>query len=288
MASRACHGVPMEQVDEHFLAAAARLTAAPNRRELDLTAAQALVLFDAQLGSRHLDLAARGPARQGRGLLHDRLRGPRGQRGGRRGAATDRPRAAALPFRRVLPGQGRARWRAATRCVTCCSVWSRRPRSRSPGPAQGVRHPDAGGHPADLDDRLAPAPRARRGVRDRPAPARSAAQARGRPTPWWSAASGTPRPTIRRRPARSTPRSRSAFRRLPLPLLLVCEDNGIGISVPTPEGWVGARLRAAAGPAVLRRRRLRPGRRRGHRGRGRPSGFARTAARRCCTCAPCG
>ena len=28
------------------------------------------------------------------------------------------------------------------------------------------------------------------------------------------------------------------FRRLPLPLLLVCEDNGIGISVPTPEGWV--------------------------------------------------
>jgi 2-oxoisovalerate dehydrogenase E1 component len=25
---------------------------------------------------------------------------------------------------------------------------------------------------------------------------------------------------------------------LPLPLLLVCEDNGLGISVPTPEGWV--------------------------------------------------
>ena len=30
---------------------------------------------------------------------------------------------------------------------------------------------------------------------------------------------------------------------LPLPLLLVCEDNGLGISVPTPEGWVEQALR---------------------------------------------
>lgn len=29
---------------------------------------------------------------------------------------------------------------------------------------------------------------------------------------------------------------------LPLPLLLVCEDNGLGISVPTPAGWVAATL----------------------------------------------
>ena len=29
-----------------------------------------------------------------------------------------------------------------------------------------------------------------------------------------------------------------AYQGLPLPLLLVCEDNGIGISVPTPHGWV--------------------------------------------------
>jgi 2-oxoisovalerate dehydrogenase E1 component len=27
---------------------------------------------------------------------------------------------------------------------------------------------------------------------------------------------------------------------LPVPLLLVCEDNGLGISVPTPEGWIEA------------------------------------------------
>lgn len=31
-----------------------------------------------------------------------------------------------------------------------------------------------------------------------------------------------------------------AYEGLPLPLLLVCEDNGIGISVPTPDGWIAS------------------------------------------------
>jgi 2-oxoisovalerate dehydrogenase E1 component len=35
-----------------------------------------------------------------------------------------------------------------------------------------------------------------------------------------------------------------AHQRLPLPLLLVCEDNGLGISVPSPSGWVESALRA--------------------------------------------
>lgn len=30
------------------------------------------------------------------------------------------------------------------------------------------------------------------------------------------------------------------YRRLPLPLIFACEDNGIGISVKTPEGWIAA------------------------------------------------
>lgn len=38
--------------------------------------------------------------------------------------------------------------------------------------------------------------------------------------------------------------SQCAFQGLPLPLLLVCEDNGLGISVPTPAGWVETALRA--------------------------------------------
>ena len=40
-----------------------------------------------------------------------------------------------------------------------------------------------------------------------------------------------------------------AYQRLPLPLLIVCEDNGIGISVRTPAGWVAA---AASGRAGIR------------------------------------
>jgi 2-oxoisovalerate dehydrogenase E1 component len=35
-----------------------------------------------------------------------------------------------------------------------------------------------------------------------------------------------------------------AYQRLPLPLLFVCEDNGLGISVPTPPGWVEGSLRS--------------------------------------------
>ena len=50
-----------------------------------------------------------------------------------------------------------------------------------------------------------------------------------------------------------------AYQGLPLPLLLVCEDNGLGISVPTPQGWVraayehrrGLRYLAADGTDVL-------------------------------------
>lgn len=34
--------------------------------------------------------------------------------------------------------------------------------------------------------------------------------------------------------------SHVAYRNIPVPLVFLCEDNGIGISVPTPEGWVRA------------------------------------------------
>jgi 2-oxoisovalerate dehydrogenase E1 component len=39
----------------------------------------------------------------------------------------------------------------------------------------------------------------------------------------------------------------TAYQGIPVPLLLVCEDNGIGISVPTPHGWVAAAYRDRPG-----------------------------------------
>lgn len=39
----------------------------------------------------------------------------------------------------------------------------------------------------------------------------------------------------------------TAYQQLPAPVLYVCEDNGIGISVKTPEGWVAANMRDRAG-----------------------------------------
>ncbi len=41
--------------------------------------------------------------------------------------------------------------------------------------------------------------------------------------------------------------SYTAFKKIHLPLLLICEDNGIGISVPTPDGWVKATMSAKPG-----------------------------------------
>jgi 2-oxoisovalerate dehydrogenase E1 component len=43
----------------------------------------------------------------------------------------------------------------------------------------------------------------------------------------------------------------TAFQRLPVPVLFVCEDNGIGVSVRTPEGWVEARMRNVPGIAYV-------------------------------------
>ena len=39
----------------------------------------------------------------------------------------------------------------------------------------------------------------------------------------------------------------TAYQSIPMPILFVCEDNGIGISTRTPEGWVAAGFRARPG-----------------------------------------
>lgn len=39
----------------------------------------------------------------------------------------------------------------------------------------------------------------------------------------------------------------TAYQKLPAPVLFVCEDNGIGISVKTPDGWIARRFQAMEG-----------------------------------------
>mgnify|MGYP002621174894 CR=1 FL=1 len=39
----------------------------------------------------------------------------------------------------------------------------------------------------------------------------------------------------------------AAYQGLPMPLVLLCEDNGLGISVPTPPGWIAAAMAARPG-----------------------------------------
>ncbi len=43
----------------------------------------------------------------------------------------------------------------------------------------------------------------------------------------------------------------ASYQGLPVPLLLVCEDNGIGISVPTPRDWIAHTYRARPGLAYF-------------------------------------
>ena len=64
-----------------------------------------------------------------------------------------------------------------------------------------------------------------------------------------------------------------AHQGLPLPLLLVCEDNGLGISVPSPAGWVERRSRAPGLRCGRAGGRRRPG--------GRAGGDARARRRGC-------
>ncbi len=39
----------------------------------------------------------------------------------------------------------------------------------------------------------------------------------------------------------------TSFQSVPIPMLFVCEDNGIGISTPTPDGWINASFSARPG-----------------------------------------
>ena len=204
---------------------------------------------------------ARGCRRAGaagarRRLLHDQLRRAREQRSGGHGAAARRPCAAALPVRRLLPGPRRQVERSTPVRDILQGLMGSIDEPIAGGRHKVFGHHQLGDHPADVDHRVAPAARGRPGHRHRArSPARIA-------SPWpddavvvcsfgdasanHSTAAGAVNTAIN-----------TAYRSLPVPLLLVCEDNGLGISVRTPDGWIEHAYGSRPGLRYFRGRRCR-------------------------------
>lgn len=240
-----------EPADVHFLETAASLKppdapAPPGPVDGD----RLLELFDAQLGSRHLDLAARWLQAQGHGFY---TIGSAGHEGNAAVAAALRPDdPALLHYRsgaffleraRQVPGGD------PLRDVLLGLV------AAADEPIAGGRHKVFGSHRLHVVPQTSTIashlPRAL-GV----AFAIERAARLGVETPWprdavtvcsfgdasanHSTAAGAVNAAIN-----------SGYQGLPLPLLLVCEDNGIGISVRTPPGWIHAAYGSRPGLAYF-------------------------------------
>src|ERR1700736_3913717 len=202
-----------------------------------LTVRQCLEVFDAQLGSRHLDLAARWLRSQGKGYY---TVGSSGHEGNAAVAAALRPTDPALLHYRscgfFLTRAAQVGGRDALRDVLLGLV------AAVEEPIAGGRHKVFGRYDLNVIPQTSTIashlPRAV-GV------AFSIARAKklGVASPWpddavtvctfgdasvnHSTAVGAINAALH-----------SAYQGVPMPLLFVCEDNGIGISVNTPRGWI--------------------------------------------------
>ncbi len=232
-----------DPVDQHFLDSLESLPRDEPRGAPrgDMSPERLLELFDSQLGSRHLDLAARHLQAQGRGFY---TIGSSGHEGNAAVAAALRPTdPALLHYRsgafyleraRQVPGQ------EPLRDVLLGLV------AAAEEPISGGRHKVFGRQELAIIPQTSTIashmPRAV-GV------AWSVSRARkvGVPVLWpedavvvcsFGDASANHSTAL----GAINAATHSAYIGLPMPLLFVCEDNGIGISVRTPGGWVANRF----------------------------------------------
>ena len=185
-----------------------------------------------------------------RGVLHDRLGRPRGQRGVAAALRPSDPGPAALPLRCVLlrPGRpGPRQRRDPRRAARAGRLGQGADRRR---PAQGLRQRRPARHPDHLDDRLAPAPR--RSVSPTPSSAGDGCRGwarrppAGPTTPSWSARSATRRSTTPVPPPRST---RPAGATTPACGCRCCSCARTTASASaSARPTAGSRRRCAAGP----------------------------------------
>lgn len=232
-----------EPIDEHFTTTVSALSAGERSRDdavrdgASLTVGDCLTLFDAQLGSRHLDLAARWLRSQGKGYY---TIGSSGHEGNAAVAAALRPTDPALLHYRsggfFLARAAQVGGRDPLRDMLLGLV------AATDEPIAGGRHKVFGRFDLNIIPQTSTIashlPRAV-GV------AFSIARAKklGVPCPWpedavtvcsfgdasvnHSTAVGAINTALH-----------SAYQGVPMPLLFLCEDNGIGISVKTPRGWI--------------------------------------------------
>jgi len=234
-----------EPIDEHFTATISALNGSAAERSHEdalrngssLTVGECLALFDAQLGSRHLDLAARWLRSKGKGYY---TIGSSGHEGNAALAAALRPTDPALLHYRsggfFLARAAQVGGRDPLRDVLLGLV------AATDEPIGGGRHKVFGRRDLNIIPQTSTIashlPRAV-GV------AFSIARTRklGVACPWpddavtvcsfgdasvnHSTAVGAINTALH-----------SAYQGVPMPLLLVCEDNGIGISVKTPRRWI--------------------------------------------------
>ncbi|WP_433165499.1 thiamine pyrophosphate-dependent enzyme [Kribbella sp. CA-247076] len=223
----------MTGVDERFADRVRGLEPTPG----DLSTDQLRSLYDAQLGSRHADLAARWMQSQGHGFY---TIGSAGHEGNAAVAAALQPTDPAL-----LHYRSGAFYLA--RAEQCGSKEGLRDillgvAAATAEPIAGGRHKVFGRHDLAIIPQTSTIashlPRAM-GV----AFSISRSAKLGVPSPWphdavvvtsfgdasanHSTATGAINAALH-----------ASYQGLPMPLLLVCEDNGIGISVRTPEGWI--------------------------------------------------
>src|SRR5579875_2438901 len=252
-------GTKREALDQHFVQAVTDLGAQwsraggsrpdpglPVRPRSGLTGEMALELFDAQAASRHLDLAARWMREEGQGYY---TIGSSGHEGNAAVAAALRPTDPAL-----------LHYRSGAFYLARAAQVGEKALGQDPildvllGLAGAADEPIAGGrHKVFGDPELAIIPQTSTIASHLPravgvALAIGRAKRLGVPARWpvdavtvcsfgdaslnHSTAAGA-----------LNAAGYAAAQGLPLPLLFVCEDNGLGISVPSPSGWVAAAAR---------------------------------------------
>src|SRR6266702_1757992 len=234
----------LEMIDAHFIEAVSALTPGsardhrlPVREGSSLTGARCLELFDAQLASRHLDLAARWLRGQGKGFYTIASAGHEGNA------------AVAAALRRTDPALLHSR-SGAFYLERAWQVPGQQPlRDVLLGVVAAAEEPIAGGrHKVFGHPDLAVIPQTSTIASHLPRAVGTAfaierAKRLGVASAWPGDALvvcsfGDASVNHSTAAGAINTACHCAYQRLPLPLLLVCEDNGLGISVRTPAGWV--------------------------------------------------